>query len=518
MKKLILFLVILILMLGTLTNIYASQSSVNVSLPSFKITLNGTQIDNVYREYPFITYKGITYFPLTYFDCRFLGTETVWNQSTGLEVNKTGVTCGYRNYTTKVKNKNTYTATIPNFSIKINGKTIDNTKEEYPLLLFKNVTYFPMTWRFCVNEFGWSYKFDSINGLSINSTNPTTSNILSSKFYGNVINKGFLLDDKSCYYFGEDGEIFKISYNKNAKPEKIFQLPTGVEGAGGIYGWAWFYEDNNMPYFAYHHGGGIMGSDYYFQINDDGTLNELELGYLVKNFGDYYITLDKGGHPPMSPDNMYIQTKDSEFKKLGDPKYYYAAGHSYSEINPSNGLYMIDDYVYAIGSVGDIEKRNPKIVRVNIHNNETVEIGSTDTKYFVIDNSIIYRVDTLSKLYKMNLEIYDEVQIDIPKNKSVEVLNDKIFYWNEKDNKLYLYGQDKAINENGTLISMEIDDNYLICKFEEASKNPYRLLVIDKNGDIVLKSSDVSNHTSISNDVLTYMEFYSKDIYKVNLK
>ncbi len=518
MKKLFVFLVILTLMLGTLTNVYASQSSVTVTLPSFKITLNGTQIDNVYREYPFITYKGITYFPLTYFDSRFLGTEAVWNQSTGLEVNKTGVTCGYRNYTTKVKNKNTYTATIPNFSIKINGKTIDNTKEEYPLLLFKNVTYFPMTWRFCVSEFGWSYKFDNIIGLSINSTNPTTSNILSSKISDNIIQNGFLLDDKSCYYFGEKGEVFKLSYNKNAKPEKIFQLPTGEDSNLSIYVYARFYKDNNIPYFTYHYGGGIMGSDYYFQISDDGTVKELELGYLVKNFGDYYITLDKGGHPPMSPDNMYIQTKDSEFKKLGDPKYYYAAGHGSSERNPSNGLYLIDDYVYAIGSIGEIEKRNPKIVRVNIHNNETIEIGSTDTKYFVIDNSNIYRADTLSKLYKMDLETYAEVQIDIPKNKGFEVLNDKIFYWNGENNKLYLNGQDKAIIENGTLISMEIDDNYLICKFEETSTNPYRLLVIDKNGDIVLKSSDVVKYTSISDDVLTYMEFYSKDIYKLNLK
>jgi len=215
---------------------------------------------------------------------------------------------------------------------------------------------------------------------------------------------------------------------------------------------------------------------------------------------------------------MYIQTKDSEFKKLGDPKYYYAAGHGSSERNPSNGLYLIDDYVYAIGSIGEIEKRNPKIVRVNIHNNETIEIGSTDTKYFVIDNSNIYRADTLSKLYKMDLETYAEVQIDIPKNKGFEVLNDKILYWNGEDNKLYLNGQDKAIIENGTLISMEIDDNYLICKFEETSTNPYRLLVIDKNGDIVLKSSDVVKYTSISDDVLTYMEFYSKDIYKLNLK
>lgn len=517
MKKLISFLVILILMLGTQTNIYASQSSAAVTLPSFKITLNGTQIDNVYREYPFITYKGITYFPLTYFDCRFLGTETVWNQSTGLEVNKTGVTCGYRNYTTKVKNKNTYTATIPNFSIKINGKTIDNTKEEYPLLLFKNVTYFPMTWRFCVNEFGWSYKFDNINGLSINSTNPTTSNVLSFKFSDNVINKGFLLDDKSCYYFGEEGEIYKLSYVNNSKPEKIFQLPIWSYGDGTTYVSGWFYKDNNKPCFAFHQGGAIMGSDWYYLINSDGTVKELESGYLYfKSFGDYQIKISQ--YFPPSPNNMIIKMKNSEFTSVGNPKYSYGISGNFGGCSPSKNLYMLDENIYVLGMNSEYEAEYSKIVKVNINTNETTELGSTTTDYFVLDNNNIYREDFTEKLYKIDLKTSIETPIDIPKYKHFEVLNSKFYYWNSADNKLYLYGQDKAINENGTLISMEIDDNYLICKFEETSTNPYRLLVIDKNGDIVLKSSDVVKYTSISNDVLTYMEFYSKDIYKLNLK
>ena len=42
-----------------------------------------------------------------------------------------------------------------------------NGNEEYPLLLFRDVTYFPLTWRFAVQEFGWSYYFDMTNGLVI---------------------------------------------------------------------------------------------------------------------------------------------------------------------------------------------------------------------------------------------------------------------------------------------------------------------------------------------------------------
>lgn len=32
--------------------------------------------------------------------------------------------------------------------ITVNGQTIDNRTEEYPLLSFRNITYFPLTWRY----------------------------------------------------------------------------------------------------------------------------------------------------------------------------------------------------------------------------------------------------------------------------------------------------------------------------------------------------------------------------------
>lgn len=49
------------------------------------------------------------------------------------------------------------------------GKCLDNSAEPYPLLNFRGVTYFPLTWRFAVEEFGWEYHFDAKNGLSIRS-------------------------------------------------------------------------------------------------------------------------------------------------------------------------------------------------------------------------------------------------------------------------------------------------------------------------------------------------------------
>lgn len=57
----------------------------------------------------------------------------------------------------------------------MNGKLVDNIKDEYPLLSFRDVTYFPMTWN--IEEFGWEYSFNNGNGLIINSDNPRVNQI-----------------------------------------------------------------------------------------------------------------------------------------------------------------------------------------------------------------------------------------------------------------------------------------------------------------------------------------------------
>lgn len=142
----------------------------NVTLPKFNVTLNGQKVENEYSKYPLIVYKDITYFPMTYNTTRFLGVETNWSESSGLDIKKTGIAGNFDNYKTDVKNVESYQVSIPTFKITVNGKVVDNSKEEFPLLVFRDVTYFPMTWKFSVDEFGWEYNFTNENGLVIKST------------------------------------------------------------------------------------------------------------------------------------------------------------------------------------------------------------------------------------------------------------------------------------------------------------------------------------------------------------
>ena len=147
--------------------VFAAES-VQVTLPSFTVTLNGQTTGNDYSRYPLIVYKDITYFPMTYYDCRLLGLKTSWTADTGLVIDKNeDYFYEYLREVNNSRNAKKQTARIADGKITVNGKVIDNSKEEYPLLVFRDITYFPLTWRFAVKEFDWDYRVNQQEGLVI---------------------------------------------------------------------------------------------------------------------------------------------------------------------------------------------------------------------------------------------------------------------------------------------------------------------------------------------------------------
>ena len=145
-----------------------AANTVRVSLPDFPVSLNSLEFSSDYSKYPILVYTEITYFPMTYSDCRLLGLQTAWTAEAGLSIEKNSRPISdYTREVVTVKNQKTQTAQIAAGKIQVNGKTIDNSREPYPLLVFRDVTYFPLTWRFAVEEFGWTYHFGDY-GLLIN--------------------------------------------------------------------------------------------------------------------------------------------------------------------------------------------------------------------------------------------------------------------------------------------------------------------------------------------------------------
>jgi hypothetical protein len=154
---------------------YGAERQVTVSVANFPVSLNELRFDNNdYARYPLIVYRDITYFPMTYHQSNLLNLNTSWTAEGGLVVAKGNPeTAKQFLYETPVASRNsgTQAAYVVDSKVTVNGKAIDNQSEQYPLLRFRDITYFPMTWRFAVDEFGWDYAYGNATGLTIRADN-----------------------------------------------------------------------------------------------------------------------------------------------------------------------------------------------------------------------------------------------------------------------------------------------------------------------------------------------------------
>ena len=172
-----LILVILVILLVIPHYVYASSRQVTVTIPEFSATLNYREYsywDLDYMRWPLLVYNDITYFPMTYYKSNLLNLITSWTAEGGLVISKGDPTtpkASFLDERVATPNRRTQTATIVTSKVTVNGTVIDNQNEPYPLLLFRGITYFPLTWRFAVEEFGWSYYFSNEEGLNITANN-----------------------------------------------------------------------------------------------------------------------------------------------------------------------------------------------------------------------------------------------------------------------------------------------------------------------------------------------------------
>jgi len=65
---------------------------------------------------------------------------------------------------------NTESVSLPAFTVTLNGMEINNIYSKYPLIVDKDITYFPMTYAGC-RYLGIETKWDEKTGLEINKTN-----------------------------------------------------------------------------------------------------------------------------------------------------------------------------------------------------------------------------------------------------------------------------------------------------------------------------------------------------------
>ena len=288
MRKFLLTLVFALAVFSS-TAVLAEES---VTLPAFDVTFSSEKVESEQRQFPLIVYKDITYVPMTYYDCRYLGLKTEWNDETRtLSIEQTPINCAYRDYKWEWKNSKNNKASVCDFNIVVNGKTIDNSKEEYPLLTFRDVTYFPLTWRFAVDEFGWEYSFDSENGLIIKAKNYRTENVTLPNITGSVATDG-----EYYYYSGEkNGKkvVYRTLVSDTKNPEVIYEMPDTNLTVGASFG-----NSCGDIYFSYTAGSvPTTSTSKFFKIEKDGSVTEKihDDGYGYGKHGYYEMRVASEG-------------------------------------------------------------------------------------------------------------------------------------------------------------------------------------------------------------------------------
>ena len=541
MKKLAVLFSIIILCFAS--NVYAKETAV---LPAFDVHFNGNKVDSTYREYPLLVYKDITYFPMTYFDSRHLGLVTEWDEKTNtLTISKKNINSVLSAYKSEDKNIKSNNVTICNFNIVVNGKAVDNKTEPYPLLTFRDVTYFPLTWRFAVDMFQWEYSFDGENGLNINSANHKVKMLDLSSLEMNSLYDGFTCDGEYYYHHNSsNGNIYRTPVNDLTKQEVIHHIESGVPAGLSF--------TDGKVYLSSYSGGATMGTSYGYYINKDKTLTEVKKpnGYGKVGMVSYYRAYGDGIKAELSFFTgtwefcYYIGENKTEVKipgiSFGTP-----GRHSSNEVIPPQ---IAGDNIYVIGYKGEEELKI--LLSINTTNGEISEVASNIDNFeaydtFVDGIKIIYSAD--GKLYQYLTETNDLFEIDndskplvmmvpmVRKDISTTESNPYqgmyVVTGDEEGYSVFTFGDYRGKDpqpRQGTLIAefspktnFSYMNGYLIAR--DKSENPEaRLVVFDPwNGFYVkspFRSADDATAITIYGNTLIYRNIETVEFCEVKLK
>ncbi|MDQ6422246.1 DUF5050 domain-containing protein [Paenibacillus sp. LHD-117] len=440
-----------------------------------------------------LVYRDITYIPMTWNDTRMLGLETTWSQAAGLNIKQSLVTSSYAAYKSGKRNANTYSAKIATSPITVNGKVIHNAKEQYPLLSFRNITYFPLTWRFAHDEFGWDYKWNAGSGLSITSHNPQLQTIGLPSYASNndvALFKGY-------YYFVETksgtNHVYRAPVKQPSAKEEIYSY--SFEGSDPI----WqpekvsFQIRDNALWFTYHLGGGVSGTDMFVRIGDNGKAVLLHQGYLNFRETPYGTLIVRLGDSAFEGGNLRLSSAGKE-KKVGEPGLMYAVTLSGTQwsLGGGNASYIgiNGDNAYVLASRDETDAN--KIYEINLKTNKTKKIVNSGVSWFqAIDNKLYYVKDKDKSLYSSDLDGANEMKLSEHAVSWFDSIDGNLFYTKKKSSTQFeLYKVDP--NGKDTLVwttpfaSVQVLNKQLVCQLGVGDG----VVLLDSSGGLLLKVAD----------------------------
>ncbi len=203
-----------------------AAETVNVTIVQTPVQIANISVYSPQVEYPVIMYKDICYIPMTYNLCENINLAVGFDSEKGLFItrhinNDAKNTLPFGNINCINDTSIKHTAYIPEYPIYLNGVLIDNKSEEYPILNFRDITYFPLTYRFATEEFDIQV-MQSEQYFII--ANP-----------GEHIYSGDYATSPDIHYFGEcdDGSIDIITQTYGSTT----YIENGIQQSYGYYWW-----------------------------------------------------------------------------------------------------------------------------------------------------------------------------------------------------------------------------------------------------------------------------------------
>lgn len=327
----------------------SAAGEVRVTLPGFPVTLGGQTVDPEGEEYPFLVYRDITYLPLTYFGCRLLGLYEKWTPEGGLVISDAGAKGEYVSTPRMSRNSGALYARRASGRITLCGESIDNSREAYPFLLFRDVTYLPMTWDNMYERLGCSYRFDGAGGLAVDREQSTNGRAL----YLPLLRRGSLTGAVAAwegwFWFQDDeGWLSRVPMEGGAQ-QKLFQPPRNERYGDGTPLLSLTARDSGL-YLTYHLGGATMGHDEQLRFRADGSSVLLSRSNgPIGDYDDLWIQADTSLMP--HPGNLRLsRDRGATWEEFGAAGWVY--GWSY-RANESGGFSAGNRTGDRIGRVGD---------------------------------------------------------------------------------------------------------------------------------------------------------------------
>ena len=305
-KRVINLSLILIMVLCCLSfNVSAKDVTVTVTIPDYQIIIDDASVYYADSLYPFLNYKGVTYLPMTYQYARAMNLTTDWLEGSAFMVAFQPSDVKLPKYQT-TSNKKNNTAVVPTgYNIYVNAQKIDNSKAEYPLLNFRGVTYFPLTWEYAVESFGWQLSFEN-KVLKINTERNTAYR--------------WTLEEKKS-----DSAVLSLYYEK--------AIPSG----NGNVSYDYITEYYNLDYKT-----GDMSKLRDYTLSEENYAKNKELEVTVDNGYVYYDGIKLEG--------IYVKEASKDYKKPDDvEKTEYTVTASTSSAYAPLDVINVSVYVYNEG-------------------------------------------------------------------------------------------------------------------------------------------------------------------------